>query len=359
MPVDTPSTPHDPRLAALRAWIDQCHPGRIRSIAPASADASFRRYFRIGFDDGSTLIAMDAPPEREDCRPFVQVAGLLGEAGLNAPQVRAADLEQGFLLLTDLGHQTFLAAMREDEAAAPTDDSARTTASANARVDALYSAAIDALVQWQRASRPGVLPPYDAALLRRELDLFPQWYLGEHLGIAEEPGVRAMLEPVFATLIASALAQPRVWVHRDYMPRNLMISTPNPGILDFQDAVEGPITYDVVSLFRDAFISWPEAQVIDWTIRYWEQARKAGLPVDADFGEFYRVFEWMGLQRHLKVLGIFARLQHRDGKPDYLRDAPRFHQYVRGVAGRYGVFGGLAALIDRIEAREHRTGLSF
>ncbi len=356
MPVDASRIPHDPRLAALREWIDACHPGRTWSIAPASADASFRRYFRIQFDDGNTLIAMDAPPEREDCRPFVTVAGLIADAGLNAPQVLGANLEQGFLLLTDLGHQTFLAAMKDEAAAVSGDGSASPP---TARVDALYAAAIDALVQWQCASRPGVLPPYDAALLRRELDLFPQWYLGEHLGIAEAPGIRAMLEPVFATLIASALAQPRVWVHRDYMPRNLMISHPNPGILDFQDAVEGPITYDLVSLFRDAFISWPEAQVIDWTIRYWEQARKAGLPVDADFGEFYRVFEWMGLQRHLKVLGIFARLQHRDGKPDYLRDAPRFLRYVRGVAGRYGAFGGLAALIDRIEAREPGTGLTF
>ena len=361
MPVDTPGTPHDARLEELCAWIALGHRRDTWTIAPASADASFRRYFRISFDNGTTLVAMDAPPEREDCHPFVQVAGLLHEAGLNAPQVVQANLERGFLLLTDLGRQTFLAAMTADGVGDSTADSTAdsTDPAAYARADALYGAAITALVQWQCASRSHVLPPYDAALLRRELDLFPQWYLGEHLGIAAEPGLQTMLEPVFALLIASALAQPRVWVHRDYMPRNLMISTPNPGILDFQDAVEGPITYDLASLFKDAFISWPEARVIDWTIRYWEQARKAGLPVDADFGEFYRAFEWMGLQRHLKVLGIFARLQHRDGKPDYLRDAPRFHGYIRSVARRYNGFGGLAALLDRIEARETRSGFTF
>jgi aminoglycoside/choline kinase family phosphotransferase len=211
-------------------------------------------------------------------------------------------------------------------------------------------------VRWQAGSRANELPPYDAALLRRELDLFPEWYLGRHLGLAGDPAIGAMLEPVFEALIDSALAQPRVRVHRDYMPRNLMVSDPNPGILDFQDAVEGPITYDVASLFRDAFISWPEPRVLDWTVRYWERARAAGLPVDADFGEFYRAFEWMGLQRHLKVLGIFARLQHRDGKPAYLADAPRFHQYVRSVAERYGRFAGLTGLLDRIEARAPQTG---
>ena len=178
----------------------------------------------------------------------------------------------------------------------------------------LFADATDALIRWQMASRPGVLPPYDEALLRRELELFPEWYLQRHRGVTLSTAQRRTLDAVFDAVIQSNLAQPQVYVHRDYMPRNLMVCTPNPGVLDFQDAVFGPITYDVVSLFKDAFISWEEEQVLDWTVRYWEKAKRAGLPVDADFGAFYRDFEWMGLQRHLKVLGIFARLNYRDGK---------------------------------------------
>ncbi len=284
---------------------------------------------------------MDAPPEREDCGPFVQVAQLMREAGLNVPEVLAADTQNGYLLLSDLGHTTFLKALTATNA------------------DALFADAVAALIIWQRASRPGVLPPYDRALLQREMDLFPEWYVGRHLGITLSEKQRLTLGRINGRLADSALGQAAVFVHRDYMPRNLMMSDPNPGVLDFQDAVYGPITYDVASLFRDAFISWPEERVIDWTVRYWEQAKRAGLPVDTDFGAFYRAFEWMGLQRHLKVLGIFARIHYRDGKPDYLNDAPRFLRYVRDVSARYAELTPLLRLLDELEQRQPQTGYTF
>jgi len=327
----------DERIRLLERWLAAVAAGRAFRLTPASADASFRRYFRVHWKDGATTqIAMDAPPDKEDCRPFIKVAALLRDAGLNAPQVLAQDLAQGFLLLTDLGTQTFLDVL--DDASAP----------------ALFTAATDALVTWQLASRGGVLPPYDEAVLRREMALFPEWYVGRHLGLSLADSQRQALEGVFAALVACCLAQPRVYVHRDYMPRNLMVSEPNPGILDFQDALEGPIAYDVVSLFRDAFISWDEERTLDWTVRYWEKARKRGLPVREDFGEFWREFEWTGLQRHLKVLGIFARLTHRDGKAKYLADTPRFLAYARPVAKRYRALAPLARLLDELEAAAPR-----
>jgi aminoglycoside/choline kinase family phosphotransferase len=324
----------DSRRDALERWLRAQLHGAAFTLAPASEDASFRRYFRATLADGRQYIAMDAPPEREPCGPFVHVAALLRAAGVNAPQVHAQDLAQGFLLLTDLGTRTYLDAL---EAADP----------ATAR--ALFQDAIETLVRWQCASRPGVLPPYDATLLRQEMTLFPQWYLGRHRGIALAPEQAADLERTFALLIASATAQPQVFVHRDYMPRNLMLSEPNPGVLDFQDAVFGPISYDIVSLLRDAFISWEDAQVLDWCVRYWERARGAGLPVDPDFSEFFRAFEWMGLQRHLKVLGIFARLTHRDGKAKYVADTPRFLRYARSVAERYAPLASLARLLQQLD----------
>jgi len=265
----------------------------------------------------------------------------MNAAGVHVPEVLAQDLERGFLLLSDLGNTTYLSVLSEDNA------------------DDLFRDAIDALIRWQLASRTGVLPPYDEALLRRELDLFPDWYIGRHLDVRLAPDQKAALESVFQRVIASNLAQSRVYVHRDYMPRNLMVTEPNPGVLDFQDAVHGPISYDLASLFKDAFISWTEEQVLDWSARYWEKARRAGLPVSADFGEFYRDFEWMGLQRHLKVLGIFARICHRDGKPGYVRDTPRFLGYVRGVAQRYGGLAPLLKLLDQIEDREPAHGYTF
>ena len=300
----------------------------------------FRSYFRIT-DGGKTWVAMDAPPPQEDCRPFVRVAALMLDAGLHAPRVVAQDLERGFLLLTDLGATTYLNGF-------DADNSPR-----------LMSDAMDALVQWQLSSKPGVLPPYDDALLRREVELFPDWYVAKHLNTALSNAQRLAFDQVTRLLIDAALAQPKVYVHRDYMPRNLMISTPNPGVLDFQDAVYGPITYDVASLFRDAFVSWPEQQELDWVIRYWERAKAAGLPVNTDFGEFWREFEWMGLQRHIKVLGIFARINYRDGKPHYLKDTPRFIGYARRVSARYRELAPFAKLLDELENRANAVGYTF
>lgn len=321
----------DNRRDALEHWLSAQLGGAHLALTPASEDASFRRYFRATLEDGRSFVAMDAPPDKEDCRPFVHVAGLLHAAGVHAPQVHAQDLDQGFLLLTDLGNRTYLQALNE------------------ANATAMFADAVEALVRWQLATRAGELPPYDEALLRREMQLFPDWYVVRHLGIELSESQKQSLDSIFRLLIDSALAQARVYVHRDYMPRNLMVSNPNPGVLDFQDAVHGPIAYDVVSLMRDAFLSWEEERVLDWTVRYWQKAKDAGLPVDADFGEFWRAFEWMGLQRHLKVLGIFARINYRDGKPKYLADTPRFIGYARGVAQRYAALAPLARLFDQLK----------
>ena len=338
----------DFRFDALSAWAASTLGTSLFVLAPASADASFRRYFRLTLQPGasvaqghSTLICMDAPPPMEDCRPFIRVARLLIEAGVHAPEVIAADLVRGFLLLTDLGDVTYLAAL--DAASAPQ----------------LYSDAIDALIRWQCASREGELPPYDEALLKRELDLFPDWYVARHLGRGLTPAQAATLAHAFQLVQDNNLAQPRVFVHRDYHSRNLMVSAPNPGVLDFQDAVYGPITYDLVSLLRDAYIAWDEAQQIDWAVRYWERARRAGLPVALDFSAFWRDFEWMGVQRLLKVLGIFARLCHRDGKAAYVDDMPRVMAYLRGACSRYRALGPLANLIDELEDRQPVAGYTF
>jgi len=328
------------RYASLQDWIARQFPGKAFTLSPASADASFRRYFRVTFPD-STLIAMDAPPPQEDCRPFVRVAALMADANIHVPAVLAQDLVRGFLLLSDLGATTYLAALNPGNA------------------DQLFSDAIDTLVRWQLASREDVLPDYDKALLRRELDLFPEWYIGRHLGITLSSQQSESLNKIFGLILAANLAQPKVYVHRDYMPRNLMVSDPNPGVLDFQDAVFGPISYDMASLFKDAFLSWEEERVLDWTVHYWERARRAGLPVNADFGVFYRDFEWMGLQRHLKVLGIFARICHRDGKPGYVEDTPRFLGYVRAVALRYAALTPLLRLLDQFQDREPAVGLTI
>jgi aminoglycoside/choline kinase family phosphotransferase len=308
------------------------------SIAPASADASFRRYFRITpeapWRGHATLIAMDAPPPMENCRPYVHVARLLADAGVHAPKVLASDFERGFLLITDLGARTYLDAL--DASSAP----------------ALYSDAIDALVRWQCATRADAqLRSYDDALLMQELALFPDWYVAKRLGRRLSPAQAGTLAEAFRVIVARNLAEPRVFVHRDYHSRNLMVSEPNPGVLDFQDAVVGPITYDLVSLLRDAYIAWDEERQIDWTCRYWERARKRGLPVRSDFAEFWRDFEWMGVQRQLKVLGIFARLYYRDGKAAYLDDMPRVLAYLRAACARYCSLAPLAALIDELEDR--------
>ncbi len=338
----------DVRFDALCEWLGRVLPVPMLSIEPASADASFRRYFRItltgehsltkGETPVRTLIAMDAPPTNEDCRPFVTVARMLADAGLHSPAVLAQALDQGFLLLSDLGKETYLSVLTE--ATAP----------------ALYGDACAALIRWQLASRQGSLPPYDEALLRRELDLFPDWYIERHVGITLDPAQRITLNNMFRRILDNNLLQAHVYVHRDYHSRNLMVSDPNPGVLDFQDAVYGPITYDLVSLLRDAYIDWDEAMQIDWAARYWQRARAAELPVGADFGAFWRDFEWMGVQRQLKVLGIFARLYHRDGKEAYLKDMPRVMRYLRDACSRYDELSPLLRLLDELEARQPAIG---
>ena len=328
------------RYDLMQTWLEKRLTGEQIQITPASSDASFRRYFRIAAR-GETQIVMDAPPDKEDCRPFIHVAGLMQAAGLNVPKILASDLEQGFLLLTDLGSVTYLQALQGD------------------KPYPLFLDAIDALVKWQRATRANELPPYDEALLRRELNLFPDWFVAKHLQLALTPSQRERLETVFNHVLKNNLAQPTVYVHRDFMPRNLMVTTPNPGILDFQDAVIGPISYDVASLFRDAFISWEEEQILDWIIRYWEKARKAGLPVHADFADFYRDVEYMGLQRHIKVAGIFARINYRDGKPHYLGDIPRFIGYIRHTCNRYSDLRPMLKLLDELEGIATKEGFSF
>jgi hypothetical protein len=326
------------RRAAFAQWLAAVAPAhglRPDTLAPASADASFRRYFRIAKAGGGSCIVMDAPPPQEDVRPFVRVAQYLGEAGLHGPRVLACDAEQGFLLLGDLGTELYLAALRQADAA---------------RADALMRDAIAALVQWQLKVPAQALPPYGEALLARELALFPEWCVQREFGLAWGASQTSAWDALCRRLIDSALAQPTVAVHRDWMPRNLMVAEPNPGILDFQDAVRGPVTYDVASLLRDAFISWDEEREIDWAVRYWSEAKRAGVPLGdamaADFGEFWRALEWMGLQRHLKVLGIFCRLKHRDGKPAYATDLPRFFAYATKVASRYAPLKPLLSLLE-------------
>ena len=328
------------REAAFRRWLDRTAPShalRPASLRLASADASFRRYLRIDSDQGSRVI-MDAPPDKENCEAFVHVAALMAKAGLNVPRVLDWDQAGGFMLLQDLGNQTMMEAI---EPSLP--DANR----------GLYLQAVDALVVWQAASQPGVLPPYDEALLARELALFPDWYLGQYRAMKVEGALRETLDRTFALIIEHTLASPCVYVHRDFMPRNLMMpcdpAEQRLGVLDFQDAVYGPISYDIASLMRDAFLSWEEEFVLDITVRYWQRAQKAGLPVASDFGEFYRAVEWMGLQRHLKVAGIFARLTLRDGKPRYLADTPRFIAYIRATASRYRELTPLLRLIDDAE----------
>ncbi len=343
----------DARIRELSQWLhseDVIHQTRINFegsvLAPASADASFRRYFRIT-KGANTWIAMDAPPPQENCRPFVRIARMMADAGLHTPTVYAQDLERGFLLLTDLGLKTYLDVIDESN------------------VEPLMADATDTLIKWQLASQPGELPEYDEAVLRREISLFPEWYIAKHLQVTLTPQQHSTLQTVFSTVITSNLAQKQVYVHRDFMPRNLMASAagmPNPGVLDFQDALYGPVGYDIACLYRDAFVSWEEERILDGTIRYWEKARKAGLPVPDDFGTFYRDVEWMGLQRHLKVMGIFARINYRDGKPRYLTDTPRFARYIRKCCERYSELFPLARLFDQLKIDDglvRTSGVSF
>ena len=342
------------RQLACISWLEalaQTHGLVPSSLRVASADASFRRYLRVDTQAGASLIVMDAPPDKENCEPFVKVAKLMQLAGLKAPEVLAWQEAQGFMLLTDLGDQTMMSAIDVKNPQAN---------------HALYMQAVDALIAWQLSSKAGVLPPYDEALLNRELSLFPDWYLAQHRQIDVQGKIRNTLDSTFKMLVTRNLASPSVFVHRDFMPRNLMMPTGSDaalGVLDFQDAVYGPVTYDVASLMRDAFLTWEEDFVLDVTIRYWEKARKAGLldfeDWHQDFGVFYRAVEWMGLQRHLKVAGIFARLTLRDGKEKYLADAPRFIDYIRSTAARYIELKPLLRLIEEVEGKDGVTGFAF
>ena len=331
-------------------WLQTVAPAHgliVSTLRSASADASFRRYFRIDAGSGASFIVMDAPPPLEDVRPFISVAGLLQAAGLNAPRVVEKAVGHGFLLLTDLGAQLYLGVLQ----AAVISGDLQTA-------DTLMRDATAALIQWQLRADARGLPAYDDALLRRELALFPEWCVARELGVTWTAQEQAVWQDACDLLVQSALAQPTVAVHRDYMPRNLMVCAKDtngagsPGILDFQDAVRGPIAYDLASLLRDAFISWEEAQELDWAVRYWQAARKAGLPMPEDFGEFWRQVEWMGLQRHLKVLGIFCRLKHRDGKPKYSEDLPRFFAYAHKVSARYNALRPLSRLLEPLMGAE-------
>ncbi|WP_313285668.1 aminoglycoside phosphotransferase family protein [Stutzerimonas kunmingensis] len=337
--------PHqDQRLLDLSTWLEQqlpevfvrCGWGEVPAaqLTAASSDASFRRYFRWQGGERS-LIVMDAPPPQEDCRPFVKVAQMLDQAGVHVPQILASDLERGFLLLTDLGRQTYLDVIDQSNA------------------EQLFEDAVEALLKFQLHPVAQPMPAYDEALLRRELQLFPEWYVQRHLGHSFSEAQQAAWERICRQLIDSALAQPRVLVHRDYMPRNLMISEPNPGVLDFQDAVLGPVSYDITSLFKDAFLSWPEAQVRAWLEGYWHKARAAGVTLPESLDEFLRASDLMGLQRHLKVIGIFARICHRDGKPRYLADVPRFFAYIEAVLARRPELAELQQLLAELPQAPH------
>jgi len=323
----------DRRVGLLEDWLGQLLGGAAFELSPASEDASFRRYFRVRASGGS-WIAMDAPPDKEDTRPFLHVAGMLRAAGVHAPQCHARDLDRGFLLLEDLGQRTYLQALEAEPGAAPS----------------LYADAIDSLVRMQAglAGQAATLPPYDAALLDREMALFSDWLLGRHLGLGRDSALQGACPAVFAWLREQVLQQPRVFVHRDYHSRNLMVTAQdNPGVLDFQDAVRGPVSYDLVSLLRDCYVAWPGGQVQDWLAHYWEAARARGLPVGESPAQFTRWFDLVGVQRHLKASGIFARLWYRDGKPGYLADVPRTVRYIHEAAGRYPQLAAFARLLER------------
>ncbi|AOB33450.1 aminoglycoside phosphotransferase [Bordetella sp. H567] len=341
----------DPRLDALRHWLRGL-PARLGlqpdALRPASSDASFRRYFRLDAAAGSVVV-MDAPPAHEDTGPFLHVAALLRDAGLNVPAILAQDPAQGFLLLSDLGPCTYYQRIQDG-----LDD---------ATLQTLYRQAIAALVRMQQASVRG-LAHYDSSRLMTELELFPAWYVARHHGVTLDTATQEALQGVFSLLSTANGTQPSVLVHRDFHSPNLMACDddrygPNPGIIDFQDALAGPITYDLASLVTDARTTWEEAQQLDWAIRYWEMARAAGLPVRPDFAEFHRAYEWMGLQRNLRILGVFARLHHRDGKPGYLAHIPRVNTYVRQVAARYGAFAPLLRLLDTLDDRQPTVGYTF
>lgn len=322
----------DPRAAARAAWARSATGEPALNLERASTDAGFRSYWRGRTADGplasNSVIVMDSPPDKEDVRPWLWIRTLLEAGGVRVPQVLSEDVEHGFLLLEDLGGDTYLHVIDADNA------------------DALFDDAVSQLLTLQAIAPPADLPAYDEAMLGRELKLFDEWFLGRHLGVSLDCGDLENLERVYRRLIDAALAQPQVLVHRDFMPRNLMPVADGPAVLDFQDAVRGPIAYDALSLFKDAFLSWPQDRVDVWLDRYHARAIVAGLPVPS-LARFRRDADWIGVQRHLKVMGIFARLNYRDGKPKYLGDAPRFLAYLDGVVPKYPELAPLGELLDR------------
>ena len=332
------------RQTELQNWLRAVYPEQNFELSFAAADADFRRYFRATFADGKTVICMDAPPDKMSVAPYLKVQKLFNM--LNVPQVLHVDEAQVFKVLNDLGSTTFLTAMQQEQGA----DAHKV----------LLLEAIDELVELQKASRAGELPEYDRDIMLREINLFPEWFVAKELGRELNFKQRQLWQQTVVTLLPPLLAQPLVYVHRDFIVRNLMLTTDRPGVLDFQDALYGPISYDLVSLLRDAFIEWEEEFVLDLVIRYWEKARVAGLPVPAEFDEFYRWFEWMGVQRHLKVAGIFARLYHRDGKDKYRPEIPRFLNYLRRTSRRYTELAPLyALLVELVGDDELETGFTF
>ncbi len=344
----SPTTSADARLVQLTRWLDTLGLVQVDSRRPASSDASFRRYFRFdvlpAMQDkvGATLIAMDAPPERENVPAFIHVAGLLQAAGANVPAIVARDVANGFLLLSDLGSTTYLDRLDVDNASV------------------MYASAVETLIKFQLSSEAGVLPEFDRAFVLREMNLFPEWFIGKHLGVTMTPEQQKQLDAVFEAITANVLSQQQVFMHRDFHSRNLMwMEQNNPGVLDFQDAVYGPVTYDLASLLRDAYIQWDEEVVLDWVIRYWQSAKQVGLPVNPDIDAFYRDFEFMALQRHLKILGIFCRLHYRDGKSIYMGDLPTVLDYVRKTANRYGALKPLVRLLDAFEEKTPQFGYTF
>ncbi|OEZ99801.1 aminoglycoside phosphotransferase family protein [Duganella sp. HH101] len=338
----------DLRLEQLTAWLATLGVVDVASARPASADASFRRYFRVDVlpDQqaalGATLVVMDAPPERENVLAYVKLDEMLTHAGVSVPRIVATDYERGFLLMSDLGVTTYLQVLDHDNAST------------------MYAEALEALVKFQLTSQPGVLPEYDRAFMLREMNLFPEWYIGQHLKATLTDKQSAELQAVFEAILANVTAQQQVYVHRDFHSRNLMwMDAGNPGVLDFQDALYGPMTYDLASLLRDAYVQWDEELVLDWAIRYWQHAKSVGLPVNQDIDGFYHDFEYAGLQRHLKILGLFCRLNYRDGKAQYLNDLPTVMDYVRKTAGRYKDLRPLVRLLDQLEDKQPQVGYTF
>jgi aminoglycoside/choline kinase family phosphotransferase len=329
------------RHELINKWLRLVLKGHDFTLTNLAADAGARRYFRITDLNEASLVLMDAPIAHNNVRQFTFIADLLASNGINVPNIVHANFEDGLLLLSDLGDETYLKSLKQENA------------------NQLFDDATTALVKIQTIQDVRLLGKYDANLMDQELALFNDWYIEKQLNIQLNGNTQDSLQNILNLITERCVSQPSVLVHRDFMPRNLMVCNNNPGILDFQDAAIGPITYDVVSLFKDAFISWDEEEIIDWTIRYWEKARKVSLPVPSDFGEFYEDLEWMGLQRHLKVLGIFSRLKHRDGKSHYISDEPRFLTYIRDVAQRYGALKPLLKILDQLEGKPQKVGHTF